>query len=223
MLSVPKETWSHELQPVIAVDGMAGAGKSTAAAAVSRYFDIPLLNTGVMYRAVASLLVLKDLSLEDLIADLGGEEGQLQMRVEGERAWVDDVELTHALRSPAVVDLLPRVSAAPEIRRHLIAMQRTWISDHDVGVVEGRDIGSVVFPYAFVKVFFTASNAARIARRPEEREKVIVRDHLDSTRAISPSKPAPGALVLDTSDMTRKEVADRIIGLVEYRIDEILG
>lgn len=222
MLSVPDGTWSHDLQPVIAVDGMAGAGKSTAAGAVSRHFHIPLLNTGLMYRAVASYLVRNGLVLEDLVSGLPRQDGQLQMRVEGERAWVDGVELTD-LRTPAVVDLLPRVSAAPEVRRHLVALQRTWISDHGLGVVEGRDIGSVVFPCAFVKVFFVASDAARIARRPEEREKVIVRDRLDSTRAISPSKPAGDAIVVDTTEMTRTEVADRIIRLVEYRIHEILG
>ena len=199
---------------VVAIDGPAGAGKSTVARATARALGYTYLDSGAMYRAVG-LMTLRH----------GGPPAQradeLDIEV-GERVIVNGDDVTEAIRTPEVSEAASKVATDPDVRAALVDKQRELLSDGD-WVAEGRDIGTVVAPEAAVKVFLTASPEERARRRATElgtdvdtvmRDQVL-RDAQDTDREHSPLTQAPGAARLDTSGLTVDEVVQRIVELVE--------
>ncbi|HEV2058347.1 MAG TPA: (d)CMP kinase [Solirubrobacteraceae bacterium] len=195
---------------LIAIDGPAGAGKSTVARAVADALGYTYLDSGAMYRCVA-------------LAELRGAEDPLRCQIElGGQVTLDGEDVTEAIRSPEVSARASEVAARPEVRERLVALQREMIRDGDY-VAEGRDIGTVVAPDAELKVFLTASPEERAQRRAaqtgadpaEVLAAQIARDERDTTREHSPLQPAPDALLVDTTGLSVDEVVDRIARLVQ--------
>jgi cytidylate kinase len=198
---------------IVAIDGPAGSGKSTVARALAEKLDVEVLDTGAMYRAVTVLALRDGLDLHDAdkVARVA-EDAELEM---GARVVAHGVDLTDELRTPEVNDAVSIVAAHPGVRRALVAQQRAWAVGRDGAIVEGRDMGTVVFPDARVKVFLTASHAERARRRVEEpAASVERRDTLDEGREASPLRPADDAHVLDTTDRPIDGVVDEILALV---------
>ena len=199
---------------VVAIDGPVGSGKSTVAKAVARRLDLPYLESGAMYRVVAWAAVNRGIDPEagDELTTLAAE---LDMEV-GERVVVDGTDVTGELRSPAVGRAVSAVAATAGVRSELVRRQREWVEQHGGAVVEGRDIGSVVFPDAEVKVFLTASAAERARRRSmdETADDLARRDLLDSTRAVSPLIVPQGARVVDTTGRPIDDVVDEIVAML---------
>ena len=200
---------------VVAIDGPVGSGKSTVAKAVAERLDLPYLESGAMYRVVAWAAVGRgvDPEDEDAITALAAE---LDMEV-GERVTVDGQDVTAQLRSPEVGRAVSSVAATAGVRTELVRRQREWVEAQGGAVVEGRDIGSVVFPDAEVKVFLTASAAERARRREldETADDLARRDLLDSTRAVSPLIVPQGAVVVDTTGRAVDDVVDEIVGMLK--------
>jgi len=207
---------------LVAIDGPSGAGKSTVARGVARELGLDVLDTGAMYRAV-TLAVLgrgQDPSDERGCADVA-RSSTITL---GDRVELDSRDVTQEIRSPDVTALVSTVSAHPAVRSILVEQQRDWASERGGGVVEGRDIGTVVFPDATVKVFLTASDAERARRRQrdevaaaravdveEVREDLDRRDQLDSKRATSPLQAAPDALRVDTTGRSAEEIVAEVV------------
>lgn len=207
--------------PIVAIDGPAGSGKSTVARAVAERLSLAYLDTGAMYRAVAFAAIRRHIDPADSqpVAQLARD---LDLDV-GETVRVDGVDATIEIRTPEVTRAVSEVAANPEVRVELVRRQREWAATHRGGVVEGRDIGTVVFPNADVKVFLTASDAERAQRRTQEMldlhydqvaADIARRDHVDSTRAVSPLEIAEGAAVLDTTRLSVPEVVGAVLDLV---------
>jgi CMP/dCMP kinase len=199
---------------VVAIDGPAGAGKSSVARAVAERLGFTYLDSGAMYRCVA-LSALERGADPALLAPT--------VRIElGERIRVDGRDVTDAIRTPDVSEAASRAAAEPEVRREMVAEQRRLMSTGD-WVAEGRDIGTVVAPDADVKVFLTASPQERARRRAAELGvdpaqilvEQTIRDRRDETREHSPLLAAPGATELDTTGLTLEQVVDRVAGLVD--------
>lgn len=202
---------------VVAIDGPVGSGKSTVARAVADRLRLPYLESGAMYRVVALAALRRGIDPTDdasagAIAKLAAEVG---MDV-GDRIRLDGADVTEDLRSPEVGRAVSPVAAMAGVRTELVRRQREWVADHGGGVVEGRDIGSVVFPDAEVKVFLTASAAERARRRMQDEtpDDLARRDLLDSTRAVSPLIVPEGATVVDTTARPVDDVVDEILALV---------
>jgi CMP/dCMP kinase len=198
---------------VVAIDGPAGAGKSSVARAVASELGFTYLDSGAMYRSVA--LAARERHTEP--AAIAGE-----VRIElGERVLLDGRDVTAEIRPPEVSEAASRAAADPAVRRAMVAEQRRLLGAGD-WVAEGRDIGTVVAPDAEVKVFLTADPAERARRRAAElgvEEATVLaeqtlRDERDRSREHSPLAPAPGAVVLDTTGLTLAEVTDSVVGLV---------
>jgi cytidylate kinase len=205
---------------VIAIDGPAGSGKSTVAKAVASRLGMSYLDTGAMYRAVAFKAIRRGVDPEDaaLVAKLAED---MELEVAGQ-VVVDGVDATIEIRSPEVTRAVSIVAANPDVRRELVRRQREWGIEHNGGVVEGRDIGTVVFPGAPVKVYLTASDEERAQRRSQElldlhydevAADIAKRDHVDSTRAHAPLTVAEDAVVFDTTSRTVEEVVDLVLEL----------
>jgi cytidylate kinase len=211
---------------VIAIDGPAGSGKSTVAAAVADRCGLACLHTGAMYRAatLAALRAAVDVSdamaLDALVAGLSIEVG--------EHVLLDREDVTEEIRSAPVAAAVSAVSAHAGVRRRLVELQRAWVSDHGGAVVEGRDIGTVVFPDADVKVYLTATPAVRAARRSEEAgtageggadlaavaARLARRDALDAGRTVSPLAVAADAHVIDSTTLDVGEVVEKVLALL---------
>ena len=199
---------------IVAIDGPAGAGKSSVARGVAQVLGFTYLNSGSMYRAVG-LLTLR----EGGAASEHAERMDLQL---GERATLEGEDVTEALRAPDVSEAAARVATNERVRASLVERQRRLLDEGD-WVVEGRDIGTVVAPDAAVKIFLTASPEERARRRAAELgtdvETVLrdqaLRDAQDTSREYSPLAIAPGAVELDTTGLTIDEVVARIVELVE--------
>jgi cytidylate kinase len=199
---------------VLAIDGPAGAGKSSVARAAARELGFTYLDSGAMYRSVALAALERDAPPARLAKTL-------EIRP-GERVLLDGRDVTEAIRAPSVSEAASRAAAEPEVRRAMVALQRRMLSNGD-WVAEGRDIGTVVSPDAEVKVFLTASPAERARRRAAELgadpdtvlAEQALRDQRDRERTHSPLKPAAGAVVLDTTGLSFEEVVDRVVGLVK--------
>ena len=215
----------------VAIDGPAGAGKTTIAREVARRLGYKYVDTGAMYRAVAwkSLQECMPLSDEDAIVELAGKMNIDFAEGDGSRIFVDGVDVSKAIRTPEVTKLSSPVSAISGVRRYLVAQQQRLAESGGV-VMEGRDIGSVVLPDAEVKVFLTASVYERAKRRYTEmkvagmevnietlKHEIEERDHRDSTRSDSPLTKAPGAVVIDADHLSIEEVIQRVLELCDGR------
>ncbi len=218
---------------LIAIDGPAGAGKSATAREVAVRLGLPYLDTGAMYRAVALLALragLNDPLDETARASVVEIARRLRVAFSGDpraqRVWLDGADVTESLRSPEASHMASVVSAIPEVRREMVRRQRE-LAARAGGVVEGRDIGTVVFPDATLKVFLTAEPEVRARRRFDElaRRGVRVewadvvaeqreRDLRDSTRPDSPLRPAEGAAIVDSSGLSLPEVVDALVALL---------
>jgi CMP/dCMP kinase len=207
---------------VIAIDGPAGAGKSTVARALAARLDLEYLDTGAMYRAVTFAAIRRGMDTTDVDA-----VAELARRVDldiGERGvFVDGVDATTAVRTREVTSAVSAVAANSGVRVELVRRQREWAKQRDGGVLEGRDIGSVVFPDAELKLFLTASPRVRAERRVAEaggdvneiEAQIAFRDNYDSTRDDSPLTEADGSIVVDTTGLSIDEVLHRIERLLE--------
>jgi len=220
----------------VAIDGPAGSGKSTVARGVARALGLVVLDTGAMYRAATLAVLERGVDLTDAAGVTGvardaeivvgepvvgqpviGEENADTVRLDGR-------DVTTDIRGPAVTAAVSAVSAHPSVREVMVARQRDWAERHGGGVVEGRDIGTVVFTDASVKVFLVASDEERARRRQadevaaarqsevdEVRDALARRDALDAGRAASPLKPADDALVIDTTGRSVDDVVAEIV------------
>lgn len=210
----------------MAIDGPAGSGKSTVARGVADALRLLVLDTGAMYRAATLAALDADADLADADAvTAAARQADIAVSEDGSgTVQLDGRDVTDEIRGPAVTAAVSLVSAHPGVREVMVARQRAWVDRHDGGVVEGRDIGTVVFPDATVKVFLTASDEERArrrhrdeaaaARRPDVdavREALARRDALDSGRAMSPLRPADDALVIDTTGRTVDDVVREIV------------
>lgn len=210
--------------PVIAIDGPAGAGKSTVGRAVADRLGVGYLDTGAMYRAVTFAVLRRGVDPRDEEAVLGVAQ-TVEMTVGEERVMVDGVDATREIRGREVTSAVSSVAANPAVRSLLVDAQRSWVVTRGGGVVEGRDIGTVVFPGADLKLFVTASPRVRAERRVAEaggdvdemEASIIERDRLDSTRETSPLAVDPAAVTLDTSGLSIDEVVAAVVAEVEAR------
>lgn len=206
---------------VIAIDGPAGAGKSTIARALAERLGLEYLDTGAMYRAVTFAAMRRDLPLGD-IAAIGRLAREASLEVSERGVLVEGSDVTAAIRTPEVTAAVSRVAANSEVRAEMRARQQQWAAAHGGGVIEGRDIGSVVFPDAELKLYLTASPRTRAQRRVAEaggdvdeiEAAIAARDHHDSNRADSPLTRADGSIVVDTTGSSIDEVLARIEVLI---------
>jgi len=222
---------------VVAIDGPAGSGKSTVARGVAAALGLPTLDTGAMYRAtaLASLNAGVDLADADAVADVAR---RADIRVEHGVTTLDGADVSDEIRGPRVTGAVSQVSGHPAVRAVLVDRQRAWVEQHGGGVVEGRDIGTVVLPDAPLKVFITARDEVRAARRQRDeaaarraveadavRDALNQRDRADGTlgRATRPEDAAPDALVVDTSDVSAEEVVAELIGRAERAFSGVGG
>ncbi|MGZ4273598.1 MAG: (d)CMP kinase, partial [Solirubrobacteraceae bacterium] len=201
---------------VIAIDGPAGAGKSSVARAVAERLGFTYLDSGAMYRAVALAARERGRPPAEVAPTLDIELG--------DRVRVDGRDVTEQIRAPEVSEAASVAAAQPPVREAMVAQQRRLLSDGD-WVAEGRDIGTVVAPDAGVKVFLTASSEARAQRRAAELgvdpttvlAEQAIRDERDTAREHSPLQAAPDAHTIDTTDLPLPEVVERVVGLVRDR------
>lgn len=230
---------STKKQPIVAIDGPAGAGKSTVAKRVARALGYVLVDTGALYRTIALAAARREIGFDE--ADRVGElaeslaaGGAVTLRNDGEgvaRVELEGEDISGFIRTPEISQGASKVSAIPRVRAALLEMQRAAGRAGGV-VLEGRDIGSVVFPEAEVKVFLTASVDERAKRRLAElvhagtatdieavKGEVIERDRRDSTRPIAPLVQAKDAVVVDSSTLGIDEVVDAIASLVKRAED----
>jgi cytidylate kinase len=206
---------------IVTLDGPAGTGKSTVSRKVASRLGVPRLDTGAFYRAagLAALRAGVDLAnheaVANVVAGISLDQDEGKMLLDGE-------DVSREIRSQASTEASSRVSTHPEVRGLLVVCQRDWVGRHDNrAVVEGRDIGSVVFPEATVKVYLDARPEVRAQRRADQTgaehagvlAELRARDERDSTREASPLILPEGAVIIDTSDMTVDEVVDTIVGL----------
>jgi cytidylate kinase len=220
---------------IVAIDGPAGAGKSTASKILARRLEFSLVDTGAIYRSAALAAAGQGLSLEDegQLVDLL-ERMRLKFQIAGDenRVFLDGREVTAEIRAPEVSMTASRISANPSVRKALLPLQRKLALQAEGGaVLEGRDIGTVVFPDADAKFFLDASPEIRARRRYEELFQRGVelsmtdvladqtkRDRDDSTRQVAPLRPAEDAIVLDSSLLPVSEVVQAMERVVRQRI-----
>lgn len=211
---------------IIAIDGPAGAGKSTIARRIAARLGFTYIDTGAMYRALALWALRQNLDPSDahrmeqlaLAADI-------QLDSANARVFLNGEDVTDAIRTPAVSDAASRVSSIPAVRRAMVEKQRAMAASLNV-VMEGRDIGTVVFPEANVKIFLDADAGARVDRRQSQTGgarqdvagEIAERDRRDTTRSDSPLAQAPDAVYVDTTSLTIEEVEEAVLRLVRERI-----
>jgi cytidylate kinase len=204
---------------VIAIDGPAGSGKSTVSKAVARRLDLRYLDTGAMYRAItfAAMRAGVDPAEEEPVAQIARDA---ELSIGDDEVLVNGVDATIEIRGPEVTRAVSIVAANPAVREQMRKRQREWARDHGGGVLEGRDIGTVVFPDAELKVYLDARPDVRAARRSKEvtdldYETVAAdlarRDALDQGRDADPLSAATDAVVVDTSDLDVDEIVDAIL------------
>ena len=210
---------------VIAIDGPAGSGKSTVARRLADRLQMSYLDTGAMYRAVAFAALRRDVDPEDE-ARVTSLTRDLELKVSLDGVIVDGVDATVEIRGPEVTRAVSIVAANPGVRDEMRRRQREWATTHGGGVIEGRDIGTVVFPDAELKVYLTASPDARARRRAKEVTEldyeavaaaIAERDALDQGREHSPLAAADDAIEVDTTDRTVDEVVDVLLEKLDGR------
>lgn len=206
---------------MIAIDGPAGAGKSTVGKALARRLGVGYLDTGAMYRAM-TFAALRRGVVEGDLDEVAAMAPTVELAVEDGIVTVDGVDATAAIRGREVTEAVSQIAANPAVRGVLVDRQRSWVTRHGGGVVEGRDIGTVVFPDADLKLYVTASPRVRAERRVRElggdvvevEASIIKRDRVDSSRAHSPLSEADDAVVVDTTGMSIDEVVDHILEML---------
>ncbi|HEY9764958.1 MAG TPA: (d)CMP kinase [Chroococcales cyanobacterium] len=217
---------------IIAIDGPAGAGKSTVAKLVAKMLGYLYLDTGAMYRALTwkAMQHQLDWQNEEQLAELAKKtELKLENSSEGTNVWVDGQDVTSFIRSPEVNRRVSVLAKSPPVREVLVALQRR-LGEEGAVVMEGRDIGSIVFPKAEVKVFLNASPKERARRRlkdleaqgvqtslEELSEEIRQRDWTDSTRSVSPLKKASDAINLDSDGLSAEQIAEKIAAISRER------
>jgi len=217
-------------EKVIAIDGPSGSGKSTIARSLALKLNLLYVDTGAMYRALALVGKARGFDLENE-AQMEEFISQVELKYQGEKetlVLIDGENLTHKIRQHHVSELASQISKHPQVRNYLLEIQRKLAQDRII-VMEGRDIGTVVFPQAFCKIFLTASPEVRAKRRFDELKgkgeqdislqkilsDVIERDHRDETRDLAPLKPAEESITIDTSGMNLEEVLESLKDIVE--------
>ena len=207
---------------LIAIDGPAGAGKSTVGHALAARLGLEYLDTGAMYRAVACAALRRGVPVidEKAVAELART---MSLSVSDEGVLVDGEDVTAEIRGREVTAVVSAVAANPGVRAELRARQRDWAHDHGGGVIEGRDIGTVVFPDATLKLYITASAEERAARRLREiggsfedvAASIAERDRRDMSRLDGPLRSDGGAVIVDTTGISISDVVDNIIGMLK--------
>jgi pantoate ligase/cytidylate kinase len=219
-------------QPIIAIDGPAGAGKSTISRQIAQKLDLLYLDTGAMYRAITWLVMQENINLEneEAIASLV-KTAKLELLPPKDfndpiTVIINDNDVTLAIRKPEVTVKVSQIAAQKAVRQKLVSLQQEWGEKGGL-VAEGRDIGTNVFPSAELKIFLTASVEERAKRRLIDlqnqgeininmdslQQEIAKRDHIDSTRSISPLQKAEDAIAIDTDHLTIEKVTEKIVNL----------
>lgn len=210
---------------VIAIDGPAGSGKSTVGRLLAERLGLTYLDTGAMYRAVAFASMRRGIDPADP-EPVAVVARDMDLVVGDRTVVVDGVDATLEIRGAEVSRAVSMVAANPMVREEMRARQRVWATEHGGGVIEGRDIGSVVFPDAVLKIYLTADPAVRAERRAKEMldaeydqvaADIARRDASDQSRADSPLVQADGAVTLDTTGLDIDQVLDRIVEMLDRR------
>ncbi len=213
---------------VVTIDGPAGAGKSSVSRKTAEILNIKYLDTGAIYRAIALILNEAEISPEENSL-LNEALEKIKIELRDKKVLVNDFDVSGEIRTPKVDKLSSIYSALPSVRKALLSLQQEQ-KKYGSLIAEGRDVGSVVFPKADLKIFLTASPEARAKRRFNERisknespdyDKILndikKRDDYDSKREFSPLTIPDGAIILDTSDMSENEVVNRILDLIKTK------
>lgn len=217
---------------IIAIDGPAGSGKSSVAKEIAKIFNFTHLDTGAMYRALTLKALNNNINLNDE-ETLKNLLLNSDIKIANDKVYIDNKDITFEIRKPSVTKNVSLVSSYKSIRDLMVKKQRELASNINC-VLDGRDIGTVVFPDAFIKIFLNASPEERARRRyKEEMEKGIntnyielledikLRDMLDSTRSISPLKPAKDSIQIDTTNLSYTEVVNSIKKIIENKLSII--
>lgn len=209
---------------VIAIDGPAGAGKSTVARRVAEAVGIPYLDTGAMYRCVALQCLRRDIDPND-VSSVSAIAEQISIELDGPVVILNGEDVSQLIRTSEVAGIVSLIAVHSPVRDSMRRQQQQWIQKSGGGVVEGRDIGTVVFPGAEVKIFLTASALERARRRVDQHggnidevtQSIAERDRIDSTREDSPLKPADDSVIVDSTGKTIDEVVREIVGAFENK------
>lgn len=213
---------------LITIDGPAGSGKSTVSRRIAEELGIPFLDTGALYRALAFFLHRKNIPpVEGAVLD--AELAAVTVKLETNAVLVNGEDVTQSIRSPRVDAVVSAYAALPSLRRKLLDLQRDQAGEQGL-IADGRDMGTVVFPRATLKIFLTASQEERASRRWKELrergesctletvlEDVRRRDRIDSEREVAPLRAAPDAVILDTDGLSIEEVVQRLLDMVAAR------
>jgi cytidylate kinase len=211
-------------EKIIAIDGPAGSGKSTIAKALAKRLNLEYLDTGAMYRAVALISIQQKVEIKDEKQVLAIAK-EMDFNFEDGLCVVNGFDATKEIRGSEVTRVVSVVAAMPTVRQEMVERQRLWVEERNGGVVEGRDIGSVVFPKAKVKVYLTASEEVRAERRIEQEEtldaskvadSIRKRDEADKGRSTSPLVRSEGAIEIDTSLMGVEETIEEVLGIFKW-------